>query len=55
MTVPYRALLKGRKAQAVELNPQYFLDGAQYCKAAEMNVEMPSLFDLEFTENECAI
>lgn len=55
MTVPYRALLKGRKAQAVELNPQYFLDGAQYCKAAEMNVEMPSLFDMEFTETECAI
>lgn len=50
MTVPYRALLKGRRAQAVELNPQYFLDGAQYCKAAEMNVEMPSLFDLEFCE-----
>lgn len=52
MTVPYRALLKGRKAQAVELNPQYFLDGAQYCKAAEMNVEMPSLFDLDLLEEE---
>ena len=52
MTVPYRALLKGRKAQAVELNPQYFLDGAQYCKAAEMNVEMPSLFDLDLCELE---
>ena len=55
MTVPYRALLKGRKAQAVELNPQYFLDGAQYCKAAEMNVEMPSLFDIEFCENESVL
>lgn len=52
MTVPYRALLKGRRAQAVELNPQYFLDGAQYCKAAEMNVEMPSLFDLDLCEVE---
>lgn len=52
MTVPYRALLKGRRAQAVELNPQYFLDGAQYCKAAEMNVEMPSLFDLDLCEIE---
>lgn len=52
MTVPYRALLKGRKAQAVELNHQYFLDGAQYCKAAEMNVEMPSLFDLDLCELE---
>ena len=52
MTVPYRALLKGRKAQAVELNPQYFLDGAQYCRAAEMNVEMPSLFDLDLCELE---
>lgn len=52
MTVPYRALLKGRRAQAVELNSQYFLDGAQYCKAAEMNVEMPSLFDLDLCEVE---
>lgn len=52
MTVPYRALFKGRRAQAVELNPQYFLDGAQYCKAAEMNVEMPSLFDLDLCEIE---
>lgn len=47
MTVPYRAILKGRKGLAIELNPQYFLDGAQYCKAAECKVNMPTLFDLE--------
>lgn len=46
MTVPYRSLVKGRKGIAVELNPSYFIDGASYCKSAEMNVEVPSLFDL---------
>lgn len=47
MTVPYRALMKGRKGWAVELSPQYFLDGAAYCKAAENNIDMPTLFDEE--------
>lgn len=46
MTVPYRAILKGRHGKAIELNPSYFLDGAQYCKAAEEKVNIPSLFDL---------
>ncbi|MDR2919707.1 MAG: site-specific DNA-methyltransferase [Tannerella sp.] len=46
MTVPYRAILKGRKGIGIELNPAYFLDGVSYCKAAENNVEIPSLFDL---------
>jgi DNA modification methylase len=45
MTVPYRAIQKGRYGTAFELSPQYFLDGAAYCKAAENNVNMPSLFD----------
>jgi DNA modification methylase len=47
MSVPYRAILKGRFGLGVELNPQYFLDGAAYCRAAEQKVDMPTLFDLE--------
>lgn len=46
MTVPYRAIVKGRTGWGVELNPQYFLDGAVYCKAAEQEAEVPTLFDL---------
>lgn len=45
MTVPYRAILKGRKGRGVELNPTYFLDGVKYCRAAEMEVTAPSLMD----------
>jgi DNA modification methylase len=45
MTVPYRAILKGRFGLGIELNPQYFLDGASYCRAAEQKVCMPTLFD----------
>jgi DNA modification methylase len=47
MTVPYRAILKGRFGLGVELNPQYFLDGAAYCRAAEQKVNTPAFFDLE--------
>jgi hypothetical protein len=45
MTVPYRAIQKKRYGIGWELNPTYFLDGAQYCKAAEVNINVPSLFD----------
>lgn len=45
MTVPYRAVLKGRRGIGVELAPGYFADGAAYCKAAENQMSMPSLFD----------
>jgi len=45
MTVPYRAILKGRKGRASELNTGYFFDGVQYLRAAEREVSMPSLFD----------
>lgn len=45
MTVPYRAILKGRRGQASELNKAYFLDGVHYLKAAEKERGMPSLFD----------
>lgn len=46
MTVPYRAILKGRYGFGIELSPQYFLDGAAYCRAAEEKVNMPTLFDM---------
>lgn len=46
MTVPYRAILKGRKGIGIELNPGYFLDGCKYLEAAARQMAMPSLFDL---------
>lgn len=45
MTVPYRAIKKGRYGVGFELNPAYFMDGASYCKAAEMEANTPTLFD----------
>jgi len=44
-TVPYRAILLGRKGIGFELNKSYFLDGIQYCRAAEEQMAMPTLFD----------
>lgn len=44
-SVPYRAILKGRKALATELSTRYFLDGVHYLQAAENEMSMPSLFD----------
>lgn len=46
MTVPYRALKLNRKAEAVELNPAYFLDGCKYVEAIARERAMPSLFDI---------
>lgn len=46
MTVPYRAIKAGRYGIGFELNPSYFVDGAQYCKAAENNLDLPTLFDV---------
>ena len=45
MTVPYRAIKAGRFGRASELNPGYFFDGAAYCKAMELELSTPSLFD----------
>jgi hypothetical protein len=53
MTVPYRALLRGRRGAATELNPTYFRDGVHYLRAAEAKVSIPSLFDVQ-TSNEAA-
>lgn len=47
MTVPVRAVKLGRRGQASELNTQYFLDGANYLKAIEADLSMPTLFDVE--------
>lgn len=50
MTVPYCAVRKGRRGYGIELNADYFRDGVGYLKAAESQVDMPTLFDLEETE-----
>ncbi|MCL6459921.1 MAG: site-specific DNA-methyltransferase, partial [Gorillibacterium sp.] len=47
MTVPVRAVKLGRKGRGVELNADYFRDGAGYLRAAEALADMPTLFDLE--------
>ena len=44
-TVPYRAILKGRRGGGSELNAAYFLDQVHYLRAAEREFSMPSLFD----------
>ncbi|CAE6838919.1 DNA methyltransferase [Paraburkholderia nemoris] len=49
-TVPYRAILKGRRGGGSELNSTYFLDQVHYLKSAEREFSMPTLFDLEDVE-----
>lgn len=44
-TVPYRAVLKGRRGEGCELNARYHIDAVHYLKAAELKVGMPGLFD----------
>ncbi len=46
MTVPYRAIAKGRYGMASELNEVSFKDGLYYCREAEAKRNVPSLFDL---------
>ena len=50
-TVPYTAVLMGRRGYGIELNEQYWRDSVSYCKAAEQRVSMPTLFDMEEQEN----
>jgi len=45
MSVPYRAVLKGRKGYGIELSPRYFADGVLYLKEAENSIGTPDLFD----------
>ncbi|WP_260854983.1 hypothetical protein [Mesorhizobium amorphae] len=44
MTVPYRAILKGRRGMASELNEVSFKDGLHYCREAEAKRAVPDLF-----------
>lgn len=44
-TTASRAVLKGRIGWGIELSNPYFIDSAMYCKGAEQNVSMPTLFD----------
>jgi len=46
MTVPLRAMKKGRYGYGIELSPTYFLDGANYLKSEELKMNVPTLFDL---------
>jgi hypothetical protein len=47
MTVPYCAVKLRRRGLGVELNPDYFRDGAAYVQAAAAEMAMPTLFDLD--------
>ena len=46
MTVPLRAVMKGRVGWASELNPAYFADGVRILRAHDAERATPSLFDL---------
>jgi len=46
MTSVYRAIRLGRRGIGIELNTQYFSDGAAYCEAMEQKKGAPGLFDL---------
>ena len=54
MSVPYRAILKGRKSIATELSTRYFMNGVHYLQAAEREMSMPDLFATLDTEREAA-
>lgn len=54
MTVPLRALKKGRRGYGTELNAGYWSDGVGYLKAEEAQIDVPTLFDFLEGENKCA-
>ena len=45
-TVPYMAVKMGRYGLGTELNPDYFQDGVEYLREAELEQDAPTLFDL---------
>lgn len=45
MSVPYRCITLDRYGIGSELNPQYWKDGVDYCKASEYKQSVPTLFD----------
>ena len=50
MTVPYIATKMERRAIGIELSPRYFDDGVCHVKAADKEVSVPTLFDLDAAE-----
>jgi DNA modification methylase len=46
-TVPYCAIKQKRRGIGIELNAGYFRDGVAHCEAAEREVSVPTLFDLD--------
>lgn len=46
MTVPLRAVMKGRVGWASELNPGYFADGVRILREQDAKRSLPTLFDL---------
>jgi hypothetical protein len=54
-TVPLRALKLGRRGLGIELNATYHADAVSYLRAAEHEVQMPSLFDLTEDEDDESI
>jgi DNA modification methylase len=51
-TVPYRAVLLGRRGIGCELSAEYFADAIKYLRAAEQKIKTPSLFDCIEEEKE---
>ena len=51
-TVPMRAVKLGRRGRGTELNTSYWRDSITYCRAAEMELATPSLFDITELEEE---
>lgn len=51
-TVPMMAVKMGRKGYGIELSQDYFRDGVGYCKDAQDQRDMPSLFDFTKEEKE---
>jgi len=50
-TVPYMAVKLSRRGWGNELNPLYWENGVKYCRDAEMQRSMPTLFDEVPTED----
>jgi DNA modification methylase len=46
MTVPYCAILAGRRGYASELHTPYFHDGVRYLEMAERKMATPTLFGM---------
>lgn len=51
-TVPYCAVKMGRRGLATELNHDYWRDGLEYLREAEMSQTSPTLFDLMADEQQ---